>query len=162
MRPLCLVFAMSDARVIGKDGQLPWHIPEDLKHFKEVTTGHAVVMGRKTYDSVGKPLPNRRNIIITRDARLRRQGAETASTLEEALKLAYETDEEPRILGGAQIYALALPIATKMIITFVHREVEGDTTFPEIDWAQWTEVWRRKAETEPDVEFVEFGRVSPP
>jgi len=158
MRPLCLVFAMSDARVIGKDGGLPWRIPEDLRHFKKVTMGHAVVMGRKTYDSVGKPLPGRRNIIVTRDATLRRDGAEIAPTLEAALDLAYATDEEPRVLGGAQIYALALPIATRMIVTLVHRDVEGDTYFPPIDWSAWEERTRRRAETEPDVEFVELTR----
>ena len=158
MRPLCLVFAMSDARVIGRGGGLPWHIPEDLRHFKNVTLGHAVVMGRKTYDSVGKPLPKRRNIIVTRDATLRREGAETAPTLEAALELAYQTDEEPRVLGGSQIYELALPLATRMIVTFVHRDVEGDTRFPSIEWSEWQEISRRKAETEPDVEFVEFSR----
>ena len=157
-RPLCLVFAMSDARVIGNAGGLPWHIPEDLKHFKSVTVGHAVVMGRKTYDSVGKPLPNRRNIIVTRDASVRREGAETAPTLEAALALAYQTDEEPRVLGGAQIYALALPLATRLIVTFVHRDVAGDTRFPEIDWSEWRESWRRRAESAPDVEFAELVR----
>jgi dihydrofolate reductase len=149
---------MSDARVIGNAGALPWHIPEDLRHFKNVTLGHAVIMGRKTYDSVGKPLPKRRNIVVTRDASLRREGAETAPTLEAALELAYATDEEPRILGGSQIYALALPLATRMIVTFVHRDVEGDMRFPPIDWSLWQETSRRKAETEPDVEFVEFSR----
>jgi dihydrofolate reductase len=159
MKPLCLVFAMSDARVIGKAGALPWHIPEDLRHFKNVTIDHAVVMGRTTYDSVGKPLPKRRNIIVTRDPTLRREGAETAPTLEAALVLAYETDAEPRVLGGAQIYALALPIATKMIVTFVHRDVDGDTLFPPIDWSVWREVSRRRAETATDVEFACFERI---
>jgi dihydrofolate reductase len=158
MKPLCLVFAMSDARVIGKGNALPWRIPEDLRHFKNVTMGHAVISGRKTYDSVGKPLPGRRNIIITRDASLKREGAEVVTTLSAALELAYTTDPEPIILGGSEIFAMTLPIATKMIVTFVHRDVEGDALFPEIDWSEWTEVWRRKAETEPDVEFAEFSR----
>jgi len=161
MKPMCLVFAMSDARVIGKGNALPWNIPEDLKHFKNVTIDHAVIMGRRTYDSVGKPLPKRRNIIVTRDASLRREGAETAPTLDAAVALAYESDAEPRILGGAQIFELALPIATKMIVTFVHRDVEGDAHFPPIDWAEWREVWRRRAETVPDVEFAEYARVNP-
>jgi dihydrofolate reductase len=161
MKPLCLVFAMSDARVIGNKGGLPWDIPEDLRHFKNVTIHHAVVMGRRTYDSVGKPLPKRRNIIVTRDPSLRREGAETAPTLEAALALAYQTDEEPRVLGGAEIFALALPIATKMIVTFVHRDVEGETRFPPIDWSMWREVWRRTAETATDVEFVEWARITP-
>jgi dihydrofolate reductase len=158
MKPLCLVFAMSDARVIGKGNALPWSIPEDLKHFKNVTVGHAVISGRKTYDSVGRPLPNRRNIVVTRDASLVREGAEVVPTLEAALARAYETDEEPRVLGGAEIFALALPIATKMIVTFVHRDVAGDTFFPPIDWSAWRELSRRKATTVPDVEFVEYAR----
>ncbi len=158
MKPLCLVFAMSDARVIGKGNALPWRIPEDLRHFKNVTMGHAVISGRKTYDSVGKPLPGRRNIIITREASLKREGAEVVTTLQAALDLAYQTDAEPIILGGSEIFAMTLPMATKMIVTFVHRDVDGDAHFPEIDWSAWKEVWRRKAETEPDVEFAELVR----
>lgn len=150
---------MSDARVIGKDNGLPWRIPEDLKHFKNVTMGHAVISGRKTYDSVGKPLPGRRNIIVTRDASLSREGAEVVTSLDAALELAYQTDPEPVILGGSEIFAMALPRATKMIVTFVHRDVEGDSYFPPIDWSQWREVWRRPATTETDVEFAEFARV---
>jgi dihydrofolate reductase len=149
---------MSDDRVIGKGNALPWRIPEDLRHFKNVTMGHAVISGRKTYDSVGKPLPGRRNIIVTRDASLKREGAEVVTTLQSALDLAYATDKEPIILGGSEIFTMTLPIATKMIVTFVHRHVEGDAHFPEIDWSQWTEVWRRKAETERDVEFAELTR----
>jgi dihydrofolate reductase len=158
MKPLCLVFAMSDARVIGKGNALPWRIPEDLRHFKNVTMGHAVISGRKTYDSVGKPLPGRRNIIVTRDASLKREGAEVVTSLDDALALAYATDPEPVILGGSEIFAMTLPMATKMIVTFVHRDVDGDALFPEIDWSEWKEVWRRKAETETDVEFAEFVR----
>ncbi len=125
---------------------------------KNVTVGHAVISGRKTYDWVGRPLPNRRNIIVTRDASLKREGAEVTATLEDALKLAYETDEEPRVLGGAEIFALAFPIATKMTVTFVHRDVEGDAFFPAVNWAEWKEVSRRKAESVTDVEFVEYAR----
>ncbi|HSQ61717.1 MAG TPA: dihydrofolate reductase [Polyangiaceae bacterium] len=157
-RPLCLVFAMSDDRVIGEAGGLPWNIPEDLKHFKKVTMGHAVVMGRVTYESMGKPLPGRRNIVITRDPSRRYEGAEVATSLEDALRLAYQKDAEPIVLGGAEIFALALPIATKMIVTYVHRDVEGDTRFPEFDLAEWREVWRRTGEANRDVEFVELVR----
>ena len=157
-RPLCLVFAMSDDRVIGKAGGLPWNIPEDLKHFKKVTMGHAVVMGRVTYESMGKPLPGRRNIVITRDPSRRYEGAEVVTSLEDALRLAYQKDPEPIVLGGAEIFALALPIATKMIVTYVHRDVEGDTRFPEFDLAEWREVWRRTGEANRDVEFVELVR----
>ncbi len=157
-KPLCLVFAMSDARVIGLGGGLPWHIPEDMKHFKNVTTGHAVIMGRKTYDSMGKPLPGRRNIVVSRDASLRYDGAEVVPTLEAALALAYQRDPEPIVLGGAQIFALALPLATRMIVTYVHRDVAGDVLFPQFDPSEWREVWRRKGEASPDVDFVELAR----
>lgn len=153
-----MVFAMSDARVIGKGSGLPWTIPEDLRHFKNVTVDHAIIMGRTTYDTVGKPLPRRRNIVISRNSKAKREGADVVPTLDAALELAYTTDDEPRVIGGAQIYALALPIATRLLVTFVHRDVEGDTWFPELDWSAWKEVSRRKAETETDVEFVEYVR----
>ena len=158
MSPLAMVVAIGDNGAIGKDGKVPWRIPEDLKHFKNVTMGHAVISGRKTYDSVGKPLPGRRNIILTRDAKLLREGAEVVTSLDAALELAYQTDPEPIILGGSEVFAMTLPMATKMIVTFVHRDVEGDSYFPPIEWSEWREVWRRHAETEKDVEFAEFVR----
>ncbi len=160
-RGVALVFAMSDARVIGKDGGLPWHIPEDMKHFRRVTLDHAVVMGRLTYQSMGEPLPRRRNIVVTRDPAVRFEGCEVVTTLDAALELAWQTDDEPRVIGGSQIYALALPRATRMYMTEIHRDVEGDVRFPEFDRSEWREVERRRAETEPDVEFVTLERVRP-
>ncbi len=159
LRPLALVLAMSDGGVIGKDGGLPWRIPEDLRHFKAVTMGHAMVMGRKTWDSIGRPLPGRRTIVVSRRAGAgAATGVELAPSLEAALELARATDDEPRVVGGAEIYRLALPLATRVFLTYVHRAVDGDARVEPFDPALWREASRRPAESEPDVEFVELVR----
>jgi dihydrofolate reductase len=139
--PLSLVAAMTRARVIGKAGshRLLWHYPEDMKRFRSVTKGHAVIMGRATWDTIGKPLPGRRNIVISRDPALRIEGCEVVTSLERAIALAREHDPEPCILGGAQIYAAALPLATRLILTYVEQEHEGDAYFPEFDEREWIE-----------------------
>lgn len=134
---LTIIVAWSLNRVIGRDGELPWHYPEDLKHFKKTTMGHAVIMGRKTYDSIGKPLPGRRNLVITRDPEFGAQGCEVYDGFEAAVAAAYETDESPFVIGGAQIFALALPLATRMVVTEVQREVEGDVFFPPFPMQAW-------------------------
>jgi dihydrofolate reductase len=154
--PLVLVLAVASNGVIGKDGKVPWHIPEDLKHFRRVTTGHAIIMGRKTWDEVGKPLPNRRNIVVTRQPGLVLPGAEVTNTLEEAIARARTTDPEPRVIGGAEIYRLALPLATKIYLTEVDREVEGDTFFA-LDRSGFRETERRLGE-EPGVVFLTLQR----
>lgn len=131
-----LIAAVAENRVIGRDGGLPWHIPADLKHFKALTTGHTVIMGRRTYESIGKPLPNRRNIVVSRTmTQPPTEGVELAASLEEALARA--SQEECFIIGGAQLYAEALPRAQWLHLTRVHAEVEGDVLFPEVDWSQW-------------------------
>jgi dihydrofolate reductase len=150
---LVLVFAVSDDGVIGKDGKLPWRIPEDLRFFKNTTMGHAIIMGRKTWDEVGKPLPGRRNIVVSRTV-TELPGAEMAESLEAAIALARQTDPEPRVIGGAAILTLALPYATKIYITEVHRKVEGDT-FYHLDRTGWRETERRRG-AEPGSEGVEF------
>ena len=150
-RKLALVVAMNDDRIIGKGNALPWHIPEDLKHFRAVTMGHVIVMGRHTHQSIGKALPGRTNVVVTSRPELVAAGCETRSTLAEALELAWRTDEEPRVVGGAQIYAQALPLVTTIFLTEVHRAVEGDVRFPEIDRAAFRETERRKGESS-DVE----------
>ena len=157
MAPLALVVAVADGGVIGVAGALPWKISEDLKHFKSVTMGHAILMGRKTYESIGRPLPGRRNIVITRRRELAIDGCEVASSLDEALALARAHDDEPRVVGGAAIYEAALPLATKIFLTEVHRQVSGDTFFPPFDRSAWRETERRKGET-PDVDFVTLER----
>lgn len=154
--PLALVLAVSRNGVIGKDGKVPWYIPEDLKHFRRVTTGHAIIMGRRTWDEVKKPLPNRRNLVVSRKEGLTLPGAEVASTLEEAIALARTTDPEPRVIGGAEIYRLALPLATKIYLTEVDRDVEGDTFFT-VDRSGFRETERRPGE-EPGVTFLTLER----
>lgn len=130
--PLCLVAAVARNRVIGVDGRMPWHLPEDLKHFRRVTLEHAVIMGRLTYDSMGKPLPKRRNIVVSRQP-LVLEGCEVVSSLEDGIALARTTDSEPRVIGGGQLYALAMPLATRLILTEVQQEPKGDAYFPEFD-----------------------------
>lgn len=133
---LSLIVAMARNRVIGRDGDLPWHLSADLKRFRKLTTGHAILMGRKTYDSIGRPLPQRRSIVITRNADYRPDGVETAGSLEDALSLV-RGDSEAFIIGGGTIYEQALPLADRLYVTLVEAEIDGDTTFPAIDPSQW-------------------------
>jgi dihydrofolate reductase len=144
MEQLAIVVAMNAERVIGKAGGLPWHIPEDLKHFRQVTTGHSIIMGRKTHDSIGRALPGRQNIVISRRMNAQFVGCEVVDTLEGAIKLARRHgDDEPMVIGGASIYVLALPLCTRIYLTEVNQQVDGDTFFPEIDFSQWHETARR-------------------
>ena len=142
---LAMIAALTDERVIGRGAEIPFRYPEDMKHFRAVTAGHAVIMGRATYDSIGKPLKGRRNIVITRNKDLKIEGVEIAHDLWSALALARETDSEPMILGGGQIYAAALPMATRLYLTYVHVKHEGDVFFPELDPREWREVERRES-----------------
>jgi dihydrofolate reductase len=135
--PLALVAAMAQNRVIGRDGGIPWDLPEDRKHFVQVTRGHAIIMGRATWDSLGKPLPKRRNIVISRRSGLALQGAEVVSSLDDAIALARQNDDEPRIIGGGEIYALSMPLATRIFLTVLDAAVSGDSHFPELDPAEW-------------------------
>jgi dihydrofolate reductase len=144
MAPLVLVVAAARNRVIGNGGRLPWHEPEDLKHFRAVTTGHAIIMGRKTWDSLGRPLPNRRNLVVSRNAACTRLGAEVYTTLDAAIAAARTTDPEPRVIGGGELYRLALPRATRIHYTEIQREVDGDATFPELG-PEWKEASRRES-----------------
>ncbi len=135
-----IVVAISQNHVIGKDNQLLWHLPADLKHLKVITTGHTVIMGRKTYDSVGKPLPNRRNIIITR-TELAIPGCEVVNSIEGAFTLC-EIEAEVFILGGAEIYRQAMPLTDRIYLTIVHQDFNGDSFFPAIDKEVWKQVSR--------------------
>lgn len=154
---LVLVAAIARDNVIGKDNALPWRIPGELKHFRAVTVGHAVIMGRKTFESIGKPLADRRNIVVTRDRDRSIEGCEVAPSLAAAIALARQTDEAPRVIGGAQLYAEALPLATEMILTEIDRAYPGDAFFPAFDRVAFVEE-RRVAHTEPDVSFVWYRR----
>ncbi|MBD5068431.1 MAG: dihydrofolate reductase [Alistipes sp.] len=132
---ISIIVAVAENGVIGDKNKLLWHIREDLQHFKAVTTGHPVVMGRKTYESLGRPLPGRRNVVISRQE-LEIEGCETVHSLDEALAL-FDPDEEVFIIGGAQIYAAALPLADRFYLTRVGHSYEGDTRFPDWDPAAW-------------------------
>jgi dihydrofolate reductase len=156
-RPLGLVVAVARNGGIGFKNALPWRIPEDLKRFKAVTLGHAVVMGRATHESIGRPLPERRNVVVSRTATAI-PGCEAARSLDEALTLARTTDSMPMVIGGAQLYAEAMPLATHLFLTEVDRDVEADTFFPTWERREWREVKRERAQTAPDVCFVDLER----
>lgn len=128
---------MTRGRVIGRAGGIPWDLPEDRKHFVSVTRGHAVIMGRATWDSIGQPLKNRRNIVVSRNASLVLPGAEIACSLHDAITLARQTDDEPRLMGGGQLYAEALPITTRIYLTLLDEDIPGDTYFPALEPAHW-------------------------
>lgn len=139
---LALIVAYAQNRVVGIENRLPWHLPEDLKYFKQVTTGKAVVMGRKTYESIGRPLPNRLNIVISRNPNFCADGVEVVANLQQAIDRATQynqanNQDEIMVIGGAAIYELALPLADKLYITLVHGEVVGDAYFPEVSLAAW-------------------------
>jgi dihydrofolate reductase len=141
--PLTLVAAVARNGVMGRAGQLPWDLPEDRAHFRRTTLGHAVIMGRRTWDERGTPLEGRRNIVVSRTGAVSGSGREVVATLEEALAAARTTDPEPMVIGGAEIFRLALPLATRMILTEVDFEAEGDTVFPPFERAQWRVTERR-------------------
>ncbi len=133
-----LIVAMARNRVIGKDGALPWRLPEDLKRFRSLTMGHPIIMGRKTYDSIGRALPGRRNIVISRQPDLAIEGVETVTSLAAALEMT-ATADKVFVIGGQQIYQAALPIADRIELTQIDADFDGDVLFPEIDPAQWQE-----------------------
>lgn len=134
------VVAIAENHAIGKNNQLLWYLPNDLKHFKQITSGHTVIMGRKTYESVGKPLPNRRNIIITRQ-KIEIAGCEVVNSVEAALALC-TGENEAFIIGGAEIYKLALPLTNRIYLTIVHHSFEADAFFPPISMQEWIETER--------------------
>ncbi len=138
-RGLGLVVAISENNAIGKDNQLLWHLPADLKHFKNITTGHTIIMGRKTYDSIGKPLPNRRSIVITRQKDLEIEGVEVVNSLADAIELC-QTDEKVFVIGGAEIYKHAIAMCNKIYLTRVHQHYDADAFFPELSLKDWKEI----------------------
>ena len=131
-----LVAALASNGVIGAQGKMPWHLPEDLKHFKQLTLGHPVIMGRRTWDSLGKPLPGRENIVISRKSGFEAPGASVASSLEAAIALC-AGEAVAFVIGGAEIYAAALPFADGLVLTEIERGYEGDTRFPAWDRGAW-------------------------
>lgn len=138
MTNIAMVVAISENNAIGKDNQLLWHLPADLKHFKNITSGHTIIMGRKTYDSIGKPLPNRRNIVITRQNNLEIAGVEVVNSLDDALARCKDV-AEVYVIGGAEIFNQALPLCSKIYLTRVHQHYEADTFFPKLSFEDWKE-----------------------
>lgn len=144
---LSMIVATAQNRVIGRDNALPWYLPNDLKYFKQTTLGKPVIMGRKTYESIGKPLPGRTNIVITRQTDYLPEGVKVVHSVAEARDLAesvclIDGQEEAMIMGGAEIYTLALPDADRLYLTEVHADVDGDAYFPEYDKTEWQEISR--------------------
>lgn len=134
---ITLIAAAGENNELGKDNDLVWHLPDDFKHFKTTTTGHFIIMGRKTFESFPKLLPNRTHIVITRNTGYKAEGAHVVKSMEEALELAKE-DSQPFIIGGGEIYHLGLPYAQRIELTRVHGSFEADTYFPEIREDEWT------------------------
>ena len=160
MPHLTLIVATDTERGIGINNALPWKLPEDLAHFKRTTTGHPIIMGRKTFDSIGRPLPNRRNIVVTRNPDWRREGVEAVMSLQAALDLV--RDVPAYVIGGAQIYAEALPLAGRLIVTEIGKRFDCDAFFPSIDPAQWKEVARdthHAVGQDFDYAFVTYDRI---
>lgn len=141
-----IVVAIAQNHAIGRDNQLLWNLPRDLKHFKDITTGHTVIMGRKTYESVGKPLPKRRNIIITRQ-NITIEGCEVVASIEDALALCAD-EEEVFVVGGAEIYRQAMHLTNRIYLTIVKKDFEADSFFPPIDAEEWKTV--AQEDFEPD------------
>lgn len=149
MAILSFVVAMARNGVIGRDNQLPWRLPADLRHFKTVTMGKPIIMGRKTYDSIGRPLPGRTNIVVTRDPAYQAEGCLVVHSIEEALAAAGDA-AEVMVIGGAEFYRQLLPRADRIYLTRIDAEFEGDTWFPELDPARWQE--RSREDHAPDAD----------
>ena len=168
MIKLSVIVAVAENRVVGKNNALPWHLSEDLQYFKRATLGKPIVMGRKTFESIGRPLPGRTNIVISRNPDYFAQGIKIVSSLEQALQLAQDIaliddSQELMVIGGAAIYAAAIPVADRLYVTEVHAEVEGDAYLPNIDWGNWIESSRERhraiAPNPYDYSFVVYDRV---
>jgi dihydrofolate reductase len=139
---LSLIVAMTPERVIGRHNQLPWHIPDDLKRFKKITMGHPLIMGRKTFESIGKPLPGRQNVVVSRNPGYYVDGVVMAQSLDDALQKCDVSTGEEFVIGGAELFSTALPLAHKIYLTMIHQEIPGDVFFPEFNEQtfSWTTV----------------------
>ncbi len=164
---LSIIVAMSENRVIGKNNQLPWHLPEDLKHFKKTTLGQPIIMGRKTFESIGRPLPGRANLVLTRQIGWSTGGVEVVESLERGVEKAQTLlrEKERReifVIGGAEIYRQALPLTSRLYVTLVHRKIDGDAYFPEISAGEWQEKSRSEIfhseKCNVDYSFVNYQR----
>jgi dihydrofolate reductase len=161
---LSILVAMARNRTIGINNTLPWRCPEDLRHFKALTMGHHMIMGRKTFDSIGKPLPGRTTVVVTRNPVLKVAGCIVAHSLQEAIA-ACGDDREIFVVGGAELYAQALPLADTLYITEIRQDMEGDAYFPEFDKTAWLETMREKRHQEApqplEFDFVKYQVTDP-
>jgi len=159
---ISLIAAMADNRVIGIENRLPWSLPADMKWFRQNTLGKPIIMGRKTFDSIGKALPGRKNIVVTRDMKFSADGCDVVHDIETGLGLVSDVDEV-MIIGGASFYKQTLCKADRLYLTLVHAEIEGDAWFPNIDFSNWTEISRETHEADEKNEFnysfVIFDRI---
>ena len=159
MPELIIIVAIAKNGVIGRDGQMPWHLPSDLKHFKETTMKYPLIMGRKTYDSIGRPLPGRDNIVLTRDKSLTLEGCIVVHSLEEALACCKDV-EKVFIIGGGDIFVRSMALADTVIVTALEREVEGDVYFPEIDKARFKQTSSTRYQLEEPYSIIRYERVA--
>ena len=158
MAEIIIIVAIAKNHVIGRDGQLPWHLPSDLQHFKKTTMGCPLIMGRKTFDSIGKPLPGRDNIVLTRDKALQIPGCIVMNSVQDAIKYCQD-QEKAFIIGGGDIFKLALPHTDTLIVTALERAVEGDVYFDPIDPDQFKEVHSQASDEEEPYRIIRYDRV---
>lgn len=144
--PLTFIVAVAHNGVMGKDGGLPWDLPEDRAFFRDQTMGHAIIMGRRTWDERGAPLPGRRNLVVSRSGQVSGKGREVFATIEAAIAAARTTDSEPIVVGGAEIFRLAFPYATRILLTDIDFDTDGDTFFPNFDLSAWQVTTRRRGD----------------
>jgi len=161
-KPITLIAAMGKNRAIGLDGRMPWHLPAELQHFKQATMGKAIVMGRKTWQAIGRPLPGRQNIVVSRNPGFVATGADVAGSLANAIEISQA--DEVMVIGGGQLYTLALPLAQRLLLTLIDIEPEADTWFPAWDDKQWQQTGERLFQVDENnklaYRIVEFTRVS--
>lgn len=161
---ISVVVAMDENGLIGADGDLPWRLPADLRHFKINTMGKPILMGRRTFESIGRPLPGRDNLVLTRDRGFAAEGVHRMAGLDAALAWAHaQGAQELAVIGGAQVYALALPRVQRLVLTRVHASFDGDTWFPALDWSEWRELARETHAADErhryDFSFIELERI---
>jgi dihydrofolate reductase len=163
---ISLIVAMASNGIIGQDGQMPWHLSSDLKRFKKITLGSPIIMGRKTFESIGKPLPGRSNIIVSRNLAYRQEGCFVFDSIETALANSCRMGGEVFIIGGSALYEATLAYADRLYVTEINQDFEGDTAFPHWDKVEWTEIEREDIDDDPSVSFsysfITYKRNNPP
>ena len=155
---LCIIVAMSCNQVIGRDGKIPWHLPQDLKRFKTLTMGHPIIMGRKTHESIGRVLPGRTNVVLTRNAQYSSAGTKVFNSLDAALAKLNDDHDQGFIIGGAAVYREALPRVDRVYLTLIEEEIQGDTFFPQLPTETFIETVRQSHESPMPHSFITLDR----